>query len=289
MIAWRKSFPWHRKPLGYLRLLRARHRYFDTLGIQWRPRPKLIVRKGYRHRMWNWRDQYAGQRCFIVGNGPSLKQMDMAPLRHEITIGANGIYKQFGEWGWHTTYLLMEDLEQTELRAPDLPRVKGPIKVVGLNNAYCVKPDTDTYFANIRYGNPQYWDKMAPRFSEDFADIVYLGSTVTYFAIQLAYYLGCDPVYLIGVDHNYGKLPELFPPGKIEVTAENYELVRQCHFDKNYYKIGDVLGVPHIGKQETAFAKARKVFEARGRRIYNAGINSRLDVFERIDYDGLFR
>lgn len=120
-------------------------------------------------------------------------------------------------------------------------------------------------------------------FSRDFADIVYLGSTVTYLCLQLAYHLGCDPVYIIGVDHNYGRLPELFPPGKITITEENIYLIQGLHFRNNYYKIGDQIGVPHIAYQEAAYGKAREEFEAAGRKIYNAGIDSKLDVFEKCD------
>ena len=39
------------------------------------------------------------------------------------------------------------------------------------------------------------------------------GSTVTYTALQLAYFMGCDPVILIGVDHNFTT------PGQPNVTV----------------------------------------------------------------------
>ncbi len=290
MIAWREGFPWYKKPRGYYRLLRARHRFFDTLAARpsLRRGLRIIRRDGYKRRMWSWRNKFQGQRCFILGNGPSLADMDLSPLRNEITIGSNGIYKQFARWGFHTNYLLFEDLEQTELRGPDIHRVRGPIKLAALYNAYAFAADRDTYFMNARISTPEYWSEMAPCFSEDFAEIVYLGSTVTYIALQLAFHLGCDPVILLGVDHNYGKLPELFPPGKIRVTSENYHLVRQCHVDPNYYQIGDLIGVPHVRLQDAAYAKAREVFERHDRRVWNAGLHSRLEVFPRVSYADLF-
>lgn len=39
------------------------------------------------------KDSHFGQRCFIIGSGPSLKGMDLSWLRHEITIGVNQSYK----------------------------------------------------------------------------------------------------------------------------------------------------------------------------------------------------
>lgn len=39
------------------------------------------------------KDSHFGQRCFIIGSGPSLKKMDLSWLEHEITIGVNQSYK----------------------------------------------------------------------------------------------------------------------------------------------------------------------------------------------------
>jgi hypothetical protein len=52
------------------------------------------------------RDAYRGKRCFIIGNGPSLRQMDLSPLRDEVTFGLNRIYLLFPELGFSTTFLV---------------------------------------------------------------------------------------------------------------------------------------------------------------------------------------
>ena len=38
---------------------------------------------------------YAGKRAFILGNGPSLKSMDLSKLRDEVTFGTNGLFYLF--------------------------------------------------------------------------------------------------------------------------------------------------------------------------------------------------
>ncbi len=202
--------------------------------------------------------------------------------------GRTASTRSLAEWGFSTHYLLFEDIEQTELRGPELHRIRNVVKLAALYNAYAIRPDANTYFFNARYGNKPYWREMAPRFSTDFADIVYLGSTVTYIALQLAFYLGCDPVYLIGVDHDYGELSKRYPPGKITITEENYPLVQQCHFSGRYYTIGDQIGVPDVARQEQAYAMARSVYESHGRQVLNASLCSKLDAFERADYASLF-
>lgn len=288
-IVWTDRFPAHERPLGYLRLLLARYR-FHTRLVLGRSGLRPVVRRvpGYRDHLASWRDKFKGRRCFVLGNGPSLKQMDLSVLKDEVTIGCNGIYKSFDEWGWKVNYLLFEDIEQTELRRHDIPHVHGTTKLAGLHNAYAFAADRETYFMNVRNLDAQFLQTLFPQFSEDFPFQVHLASTVTYIGLQLAFHLGCDPVYVIGIDHNYGELPRMFPPCKITISEDNIHLVRGLHLKEDYYKVGDVIGVPSVDYMEEGYAKAREVFELRGRRIYNAGVNSKLEVFERCEFASLF-
>lgn len=284
MIAWTKTFPSTRKPVGYLRLLRARHRYFDRLRLRRRGwRMTVDVAEGYQARLAALRNTQKGRRCFVLGNGPSLNRMDLRPLAGELTLGSNGIYKMFDAWGFHLSYLFFEDIEQTELRGHEIHAVNGPTKLAALYNAYAFKADRATLFFNApRFKHAlYYWTELYPQFSTDFANCVHLGGSITYVLLQFAYHLGCDPVYVIGVDHDYGRLPSLFKPGKITITAENIDLVRGLHVSDRYYKIGDQIGVPWVKEQEQAYRKARESFEAAGRRVYNAGVDSKLEVFDR--------
>ena len=290
MIVWTKRFPKKKKLIGYIRLLMARVKFFDFYKIKkikWY-RWKIVKTKGYQKQLRDMRDKFKGQRCFIIGNGPSLKNMDLSPLKDEFTIGCNGVYKNFSKWGFHTNYILFEDIEQTEIRGNDIHKIKGPKKMASLYNAYAFKADDKTLFFNSRLADGFYWKNLFPMFSKDFGDLVYLGSTITYIGIQFAYHLGFDEVYIIGVDHDYGKLPELFPPGKINITEENIHLVKGIHLNDNYYKVGDVIGVPHVEYQDKAYAHARKIFDESNRKIFNAGLGGKLEAFTRVEFTTLF-
>ena len=59
-----------------------------------------------RDRLEELKDTQLGKRCFIIGNGPSLRQTDLTKLRGEATFGLNRIYLLFPEMGFPTTYLL---------------------------------------------------------------------------------------------------------------------------------------------------------------------------------------
>ena len=52
------------------------------------------------------RDRHRGERCFVIGNGPSLQRTDLTKLRGERTFGLNRIYLKFGELGFATSYLV---------------------------------------------------------------------------------------------------------------------------------------------------------------------------------------
>lgn len=276
------------RPLGYIRLLTAQYRFFPHYVRHGSGLLKLAL-DSYYMRLAELRNKYIGQRCFVIANGPSLNKLDMTKLKNEITIGCNGIYKKFSDWGFQTTFIVTEDMEQTELRASDIEWLKGITKLAGLHNAYAFRMKSDMLYFNAGARcSEAYWRDLYPRFSDDFASVVYMGGSVTYIMLQLAYHLGCNPVYLIGLDFSYGALSKLFPPGKIMITKENVHLVRGLHVDPDYYKLGDQIGVPYSDKQYAAYRKVLEFYSNHDRLIYNAGVDSQLDVFPFKNYDTLF-
>ena len=56
------------------------------------------------------RNTHAGERCFIIGNGPSLNKLDLTLLRSERTFGVNAIYTNYQRMGFYHTYYVVEDL-----------------------------------------------------------------------------------------------------------------------------------------------------------------------------------
>jgi hypothetical protein len=46
-------------------------------------------------RLRTYKDIHRGKRCFIIGNGPSLNQLDLTLLKNEYTFGMNRIYMAF--------------------------------------------------------------------------------------------------------------------------------------------------------------------------------------------------
>jgi hypothetical protein len=110
---------------------------------------------------------------------------------------------------------------------------------------------------------------------------VWEGGTVTYTALQVAYYLGFEQVILVGVDHNY------VTSGKPNATVVS-EGDDPNHFHPGYFGKGFRWQLPDLVQWEEAYRLARRTYEADGRQVIDATVGGKLRIFPRVDYDTLF-
>ena len=66
----------------------------------------LRWRRKYAPQLRKFKGLHAGQHCFILGNGPSLNKMDLAPLADYHTFGLNKIYLLFDRVDLDLSYLV---------------------------------------------------------------------------------------------------------------------------------------------------------------------------------------
>src|SRR5512146_2496007 len=52
------------------------------------------------------KDSHRGERCFLIGNGPSLRSTDLSRLRGEFTFGFNRIFLAAAELGFTPSCLV---------------------------------------------------------------------------------------------------------------------------------------------------------------------------------------
>lgn len=223
------------------------------------------------------KDIHQGQRAFIIGNGPSLKNTDMSKLKNEITFGMNRIYLMFPELGFRTTYLsVVNDLviEQTaaDLAALDLPKF------------LCWR--SRRFFANRKLplaSLPTFLHSTydSPRFSRDVRGRIWEGATVTYVTLQLAFHMGFSQVYLIGVDHSYQAQGK--PNSTITSSGDDPN-----HFDARYFGAGFRWQLPDLQTSELAYRMARTAYESAGRSVQDATVGGKLTIFQKVDYNTLF-
>jgi hypothetical protein len=222
-------------------------------------------------RMAALKDKHRGERCFIIGNGPSLKNTDLSFLKDEATFGLNRIYLMFQELGFATTYLVAVNLLVIEQCAAEIAALDCP-KFVSWQGRDLIDFTGDMMFLCSR---------GRPRFHTDITGGVWEGATVTFVAMQIAYYLGFKQAILIGVDHSFTTKGE---PHKTVVTQDS----DPNHFSPQYFGKGFRWQLPDLERSEQAYRMAKRQFEADGREILDATVGGQLQVFPKVDYRALF-
>lgn len=249
------------------------HSYDALLRLPELPQASLHPwRRASISRLAAYKDKHKGQRCVIIGNGPSLKHTDVSKIRDEFTFGMNRIYLAFPEWGFRTSYFVsINDLviEQCaeEIRALPMP------KFLSWHSHPHIQPTDDTMFLHTTYYHPA--------FTRDVRRRVWEGATVTYVAMQLAFYMGFEQVVLIGVDHSFKAKGD---PNKTVVSDGDDE----SHFDPRYFGKGFRWQLPDLDTSELAYQRARLEYEQAGRQIVDATVGGQLTVFPKVDYDTFF-
>lgn len=234
------------------------------------------------------KDKFKGKRCFIVGNGPSLNKCDLSLLENEYTFGVNGIFYKTEEMGFKPTFYMVEDGHVVDdnlekINAYDKPRYKFfpslyKEKIIKTDNTYFFAADLGFYRGN----HPSF---EIPRFSYDFSEVGYCGQSVTYLNMQLAYYLGFTEVYLIGMDFSY-QIRETDEARGTTLVSNEDDI---NHFHPDYFGKGKKWHDPKVHNVAKNYEFAKEQYEENGRKIYNATIGGKLEIFERVDYNSLFK
>ncbi|HBF27312.1 MAG TPA: hypothetical protein DDW61_05955 [Actinobacteria bacterium] len=232
-------------------------------------------------RIRSFHNSLVGERVWVIGNGPSIRNTDLSLLRGETTIGTNSIFLNRGQMGYDPTHYVVEDYLVAEDRAADIAAITGSTKWFGNYLRYALPDAPDTLWTNVSvdYRERPEW----PRFSRDAGRMMHVGGTVTYLCIQLAYYLGASEVVLVGVDHSY-EVPEDEPLDGNTITSTRDDV---NHFHSDYFGAGKRWHLPRVDRMERAYVRARQVFDDDGRRIVNATKGGALEVFPRVDFDAL--
>lgn len=257
-------------------------RLLSALKVRAREIPHMLAWKflpfgsDNKERIKRYQGKHQGQRCFLVANGPSLKKTNLDLLSNEITFGLNRIYLFFDETSFRPTYyaalneLVLEQFS-TEISKLDMP------KFLNWNHrSYFDIHDPQVAFLKSNMVIHDY-------FQPNLVNPVVVGATVTFAALQIAYYMGFQQVILVGLDHKYS---DTGMPNQTKVrTAERDD----SHFHPGYFPKGIKWQLPDLLRSEIDFRIAREAFEKDGREIVDATIEGNCPVFRKVDYLSLFR
>lgn len=238
---------------------------------------KMNTNKG----LLDMQNKFQGREGYIVATGPSIANKDMGFLENEITLGLNLVPLMFDMWGFLPTFNLVADKYvwpkfqstfETLLKNQDVDKL---IIASACDTFPIESQDNRTYMI------PKKMPQEVIKFSENpISDGFYRGKTVTYDAVQFAFFLGFDKVYILGMDfsvnHEWGK------------NGHCYEIQRNPKFSDlefpNTQSHVIQRGLP--GNPQYAdlirqyFSKAREHYENAGRELIIDN-SSHLDVLEK--------
>lgn len=223
---------------------------------------KLVALKG----------THKGERCIIIGNGPSLKNTDLSKLKGSFTIGMNRFYMAFPDLGFSTSCLLTVNDLVIEQCAQDLRTLTIPTFVSWRGRKW-IEPSPNLHYLHTSYNLPHFNGNAAGRLWE--------GATVTFVAMQLAYFLGFKQVVLIGVDHSFSTKGT--PNTTITSAGDDPN-----HFHPGYFGKGFRWQLPDLETSEIAYTMAKEAYRHDGREILDATVGGKLTVFPKIAYESLF-
>ncbi len=230
---------------------------------------KKIVNLKYGRGIAEYKNKYEGQRCFVIGNGPSLTLEDLEKLSDEITFASHLIFQSFDKTKWRPTFYCVEDTELLENNIQNIINISSEYEqgfftgntFYNLPKAFLNNKKNSFWFVdNFR------WDKE-PDFSLNANSYIAEGFTVTYAIIQLAVYMGFKEIYLLGVDHHY--------------TADNSY--------SSMISDGKIYNTPKLDKSTLSYKKAEEVCDSVGVKIKNATRGGHLEVYERVDLDEVLK
>lgn len=229
-----------------------------------------------------FKDKFIGQRCFIIGNGPSLNKIDMTLLKDEVTFGVNAIYLNEEKMGFLPTFYVVEDTHVAIDRKTEIDSLASSCRFFGYYFKDKLNDASNIQWLNIIPNYKAY--ESFPHFSVDSSRRIWVGGTVSYINLQLAYYMGFSEVYLIGFDHSY-VIPDSADVKGNDITSTTEDV---NHFHPDYFGKGYKWHVPMTERMELCYIKTKHAYELAGKKIYNSTAGGRLEVFDRKEYNSVF-
>lgn len=159
------------------------------------------------------KNKHAGKRCFVLGNGPSLKQVDFSLLTNEYVFTVNQIARNpnfqqlktnFHFWAdpafFNIDATKAEDIELLNIMKSVRTEDNNPLVFMPIDKKIFVEKFQLTDDLDIRYF------KSDLIFNSNFGEINYAKispgfGTVVQWCISMAIYMGFSKIYLLGCDN----------------------------------------------------------------------------------------
>lgn len=260
---------------------------FDNMFAELQLSQIEMIAPGNREKLLALKDTHIGEKCFVIGNGPSLKAEDLDKLKEKgiFCLASKGIYNIFDETDWRPDIWGVSDLDYIKLKEDDINQLTGFPKLV-CAQAYTQK---GIQLKDVIY-YPFIQAERTPRFfNRDIMKGIHFYGTITGKLINIAVYMGFTEIYLLGCDNTS-------PMKKDESGRMIIDTSKTTHFNENYFKGEKEIreAYKNVGDLQEAWKFITKSFvdikyfcELIGINIYNATRGGELEVFSRINFEEL--
>lgn len=267
--------------------------YDDAIRMM---RRQAFVRSKAYNDLSRLKNIHEGKRCFIIGNGPSLKEQDLSHLKDEITFVTNWFvnadsyheiepkyycissHEMFGGWNKSDPHL-NDDFYGTMQQ-----KAKASTKFFSYNFSDYVSdnglfPGESVFY--LLFERPKFLVDEISRFNLDLSrhlDDAY--TVVLTMCVPLAIHMGIKEIYFIGCDCDYGisapddKKKYFYDSSLHKTTTTNFENLQRIWSDN--------------GPVFKAYDLVRKAASNVGVEMFNATHGGKLETLPRVEYPRLF-
>ena len=228
-----------------------------------------------------FRNKYSDRRCFIVGNGASLNKTPLDLLKDDVSFGMNMISMIFDRTIWRPDFMVVTTTALGDDRYKHLiwdgisvsvwsfvwDKFKDDPEINKASNIVFI-PVIHTEQIDHQDAKNDFWPKVIARGISKFA-------STTFAALQIAVYMGFNPIYLVGMDMEWKTFK-----GSKDVN----------HFHPDYYKsFSEKRYLESAKAQKRAYEIAKVATDKLGVEVFNATVGGKLEVFPRVEFEGLFK
>lgn len=268
VLHWERGLPWMGFERSGGRVLRSRIAALEKqLLDEKRPAPMLSTASHHdsdmKRRIQALKDSKKGKTAYLLGNGPSLHDLDIEEIMKEDTFWFNRGFKiEEKGFEFRPTYYFLWDAVGIHESPEKIIDINAEIKFLGpevYSTVEKIYPQSCTN-QNIISFTPSlpapgfYMYENNENFSYDPSIFIYNGGTVIMAALQFAFYMGYSQVLLGGVDFDYSK-PYFYENKQADTDPRadaNAEIMRKSlpiakmHFEKNNRILAKITDSPHL-------------------------------------------
>ncbi|WP_137107530.1 hypothetical protein [Azospirillum argentinense] len=257
---------------------------------------RIVLPRDHRVRLaagnQDLKNRHRGERCFILGAGPSLTGLDLRRLAGETVISVSRTYDLPDFSLIRPRYHCFPTFTRTVMSADDIadlftamdPYLGDAELLLSAEEAEIVQRHGLFPKRKVRYLalDPAGILPPPPRLP-DLTELLPNVQSVPIMALMIAMYMGFHNIHLLGCDHDeiwsgiykYAFTPS-FTINDPSVDTERRVITSTHDLLQNYSLLW------------RQYRQCRLIAEANGMRITNATAGGRLDEFERVAYESLF-